>query len=293
MTWISPPLGGRRFVAACVTLSLAGAACSNAPPARKYELTGQVLVVHEKTNHLTIKHEDIPGYMPGMTMNFAVAPALMAGRAPGELIRGTLEVTDTTAVLVAITRTGTAPLPEASADSMAAVLLNAGDEMPDAALIDQHDKRRAISEWKGSLTVLTFIYTQCPLPTYCPLMDQNFAAIQRSAAEDPALRGRVRLVSVSFDPDFDTPAVLGAYAARRKADLAVWTFLTGDRVTVERFAARFGVSVMRTPPDSKEITHNLRTALIGTDGRILKLYSGNEWTPSAVLADLRAAARQP
>ena len=249
--------------------------------------------MHEQTNHLTVRHEDIPGYMPGMTMNFAVAPALMAGRTAGELIRATLEVTDTTAVLVAITRTGTAPLPEGSADSMAAILLNVGDEMPDAALIDQHDQRRAFSEWKGSLTVLTFIYTQCPLPTYCPLMDQNFAAIQRSAAEDPALRGRVRLVSVSFDPDVDTPAVLRAHAARRKADPAVWTFLTGDRVTVERFAARFGVSVMRTPPESKEITHNLRTALIGTDGRILKLYSGNGWTPGAVLADLRAAARHP
>jgi protein SCO1/2 len=139
--------------------------------------------------------------------------------------------------------------------------------------------------------VLTFIYTQCPLPTYCPLMDQNFATIQRSAAEDPVLRGKIRLVSVSFDPDFDTPAMLRAHATRRKADPSVWTFLTGDRATVERFAARFGVSVVRTAAP-RDITHNLRTAIIGLEGRILKLYSGNEWTPSTMLADLRAAVRE-
>jgi protein SCO1/2 len=283
----------RRFIAACAALSVAGAACTTTPPARRYELTGQVLAVHPKTNHLTVKHEDIPGFMPGMTMNFQVAPAsLMAGRVPGELIRATLEVTDSTAVITAVTRTGTAPLPESAADSMAAVLLNAGDEVPDAAFLDQHDKRRAFSEWKGYVTVLTFIYTQCPLPTYCPLMDQNFATVQRSAAEDPVLRGKIRLVSVSVDPEFDTPAVLRAHAARRRADPAVWTFLTGDRATVERFAARFGVSVKRKPPGSKDVTHNLRTAIISLEGRILKLYSGNEWTPSTVLADLRAAVRE-
>lgn len=283
----------RALVAACIALSLAGAACSSDPPARKYELTGQVLVVHEKTNYLTIKHEDITGFMPGMTMNFAVAPvSLMAGRTPGELIRATLEVTDATGVITAITRTGMAPIPASDADSMAAVMLNVGDHVPDTAFIDQQDKRRAISEWKGYFTVLTFIYTQCPLPTYCPLMDQNFATIQRSAAEDPVLKGKIRLVSVSFDPDVDTPAVLRAHAARRKADPAVWTFLTGDRVTMERFAARFGVSVKRPTAESKEITHNLRTAIIGLEGRILKLYSGNDWTPSTVLADLRAAIRE-
>lgn len=250
-------------------------------------------MVHPDRPKLTIKHEDIPGFMPGMAMTFDVTPSLMAGRTPGELVRGTLEVTDSTAVLVAITHTGTAPLPASDAGSMAANLLDVGDRIPDAAFIDQENRRRALAEWQGSLTVLTFIYTQCPLPTYCPLMDQNFATIQRSVTEDPALRGRVRLVSVSFDPAFDTPAVLRAHAARRRADPDIWTFLTGDRVTIERFAARFGVSLMRTPPTSKEITHNLRTALIGRDGRILKLYNGNQWTPSAVLADLRAAAREP
>src|SRR5262245_10808460 len=180
----------RLAAAACFALATAAAACNTPPPAKRYELTGQILVVHPDTNHLTIKHEDIPGYMPGMTMNFLVEPAtLMAGRTAGELVRATLEVRDVTGVIVAIARTGAEPLPESAADSMAAVLLNAGDAVPDTAFIDQNDKRRSLAEWKGYVTVLTFIYTQCPLPTYCPLMDQNFAMVQRSAAEDPILRG--------------------------------------------------------------------------------------------------------
>jgi protein SCO1/2 len=123
-------------------------------------------------------------------------------------------------------------------------------------------------------------------------MDQNFATIQRAAAEDPVLRGRIRLVSISFDPDYDTPAVLSAHAARLKADPAVWTFLTGDRVTVDRFAGKLGVGVIRSPNEA-EIAHNLRTVLIGADGRIAKIYSGSDWTPSQALADLRAALQAP
>jgi cytochrome oxidase Cu insertion factor (SCO1/SenC/PrrC family) len=118
-------------------------------------------------------------------------------------------------------------------------------------------------------------------------MDQNFATLQRRLADDTNLRGRVKLVTVSFDPEHDTPEVLAAHAARLKADPTIWTFLTGDRVTIDRFAAKFGVSVIREPQDAAQLTHNLRTFLIGADGRIVKNYSGNDWTPGTVLADLR------
>ena len=279
------------MLCAALTAGLVGVSgCARQEPPRRYELTGQVLAVQPERSELTIRHDDIPGFMPAMTMTYQVVPgALINGRKPGELIAATLEVDDTAGRLVAITHRGEAPVPEsANQVAMASGLLEVGDEAPDAAFIDQADRRRAFSEWRGSLTLVTFIYTRCPMPNYCPLMDQNFATIQGALAEDPALRGQVKLVSITFDPEHDTPAVLATHAARRRADASVWTFLTGDRVTIDKFAGQFGVGILRAA-DTTDITHNLRTTLVGRDGRVLKIYGGGDWTPGAVLADLRAA----
>jgi protein SCO1/2 len=135
---------------------------------------------------------------------------------------------------------------------------------------------------------MTFIYTRCPLPTFCPLMDRHFAAMQSSLAEDPSLQ-RVLLVTVSFDPAADTPPVLREHARQLKADPRRWTFLTGDRDEVDRFASRFGVSVSRALNDPRDITHNLRTAIVDAGGRLVKVYTGNDWTPDQILADLKQA----
>jgi protein SCO1/2 len=272
--------------------SLAG--CERQAPARQYPLKGQVLAVNTERQEITIKHDDIPNLMPGMTMSFPVASAdLLKGREPGELVTATLEVTDAMGRLTSITRTGFTALPANSNQAeLAAGLLKVGDPAPDVALVDTRNRRRSFAEWRGTATLVTFIYTNCPLPNFCPLMDQNFATLQRAIAEDATLRGRVRLLSVSFDPERDTPDVLAAHAARFKADPAVWEFVTGDRVAIDRFAAKFGVGLLRADGET-EITHNLRTTLIGADGRIVKIYSGNDWTPGTVLADLRTTVRRP
>jgi len=262
--------------------------CRRREPPREYQLTGQVLAVNRDRGEVTVKHEDIPNFMPAMTMTYPAAPELLSDRTPGELIRATLSVQDANVRLVAITHTGSAPLPATGEVAMAAGILAEGDQVPDVALIDEHNRRRSLSEWQGAFTLLTFTYTRCPFANFCPLMDQNFATIQRAVAEERLLKGQVKLVSVTIDPENDTPAVLAAHAAQRQADPAVWTFLTGDRVTIHRFAGRFGVSVMR-PDGITEIEHNLRTALIGRDGRLRRIYSGNDWTPSTVLSDIRAA----
>jgi protein SCO1/2 len=262
--------------------------CSQNAP-KRYPLHGQVLAVDVPHHELTVKHDDIPGFMPGMTMSYPVADAsLMQGRTPGEMITATLEVSDMTGRLVAIEHRGSAPLPAGTnAIALASALLNVGDPMPDVALIDQRDRRRTLAEWKGTTTLITFVYTRCPLPNFCPLMDQHFEVLQRSVLDDSTLKGRVKLISVSIDPAFDTPLVLAAHAAHVKADPAVWTLLTGDEGTIDHLAAQFGVGVLRDPQDATNITHNLRTTLIGADGRLLKVYSGNDWTPGEVLSDLR------
>lgn len=271
-------------------LLLAGACQKPTAPPRRYPITGQILGVDLAKQTITIRHEDIEGLMPGMTMTFpVVSPEDLKGRAVGELVHGTLEVSDSLGRLTALTHTGSAELPAgANQIAMATELLDVGADVPDAAFVDQADRRRSFAEWRGSVTVVTFVYTSCPLPNYCPLMDQNFETLQRAIAADAALRGQVKLVSISVDPVHDTPAVLAAHAARRKATPETWTWLTGDPVTIDKFAGRFGVGILR-PEGATDITHNLRTTVIDRTGRVRTIYSGNGWTPAEVLTDLRAA----
>ena len=276
----------RGLLVAIALLSAAGCYRGEAP--KTYQLRGQVLSIQPDQQQITVKHEDIDGFMPGMIMSFPVANAgLLKGREPGELIAATLVVVGTTGQLTRIERTGFTALPtDTNAAAMAGNLLEVGDTLPDAALIDQRDRRRALSEWRGFTTMITFTYTRCPLPTYCPLMDRNFASLQKAIISDSSLRARARLITISFDPDFDTPPVLAAHARKLQADPEIWTFLTGDRATVDRFAARLGVGLVR-PSGDPDITHNLRTVLVDARGRIARIYSGSEWTPSQALEDLR------
>jgi protein SCO1 len=229
--------------------------------------------------------------MPGMTMSFPTKPELMKDRIPGEVIDATLEIDEGLGTIVAITPRGVEPLPDPNLVSLSAPL-GLGDEIPDVALIDQANQRRSLIEWSDSFTLVTFVYTSCPLPTFCPLMDQNFATIQRAVAEDPLLKGKVKLISISFDPEHDTPAVLAAHAKKLKADPAVWTFLTGDRVTIDRISGKFGVGVIREGGVQPGITHNLRTTLAGPGRKVIKIYPDSDWTPGTILADLRTAVQK-
>jgi protein SCO1/2 len=250
-----------------------------------------VVAVDAANARITIKHEDIRGFMPAMTMPFEVRDGrLLEGRAPGELITATLVVEERGAFLSEIRHTGTAPLPEAPAPAPADVL-QPGDRAPDAAFLDQQGRARRFSDWRGQVVAVTFIYTRCPLPNFCPLMDRNFRDVQRAIAQDPALRGRTHLVTISFDPGYDTPQVLAQHATRISAEPAHWTLLTGATDQVDRFTAKFGVSAIKGDQPGAEIVHNLRTAVIDADGRIVTVLSGNEWTPADLLGHLRSALR--
>lgn len=283
----------RLLLTTMIAGALLGAACSRpaAPEEpRRYPLTGQILAVNAEAKQMTVRHDDVEGLMPGMTMTFEVVEIDdFEGRVPGDVISATLEVTSSGARLLDVERTGSEPLPTNSNEvALAAGVLDVGDLVPDAALIDQTDRRRSLSEWTGTTTLVSFTYTTCPLPTYCPLMDRNFAELQRLIAADGTLAGQVKLISLTIDPTTDTPEVLAAHATRLRADPAVWTFLTGDLATTDRVAGRFGVGVVR-PDEPGEIRHNLRTTLIGRNGRVRAIYSGNEWTPEGLLGDLRAS----
>lgn len=270
---------------------LAVAACSRAPEPKQYALKGQVLGVKPESSEVLIKHEDIQGFMPGMTMPFKARDAkLLSGLQPGDLVTATLVVAETDAHLSMLTKTGHAELDVPAAPETASSgfeLLKDGETVPDQRLIDQDGRPRPLSTLRGHRVALTFIYTRCPMPDFCPLMDRHFQAVQRAIKQSPALAD-VRLVSVSFDPQFDTPPVMKAHAERLQADPLIWSFVTGEREEITRFAARFGVSVERAEQNPIDITHNLRTAIIDAEGRVVKVHTGNSWTPADVLADLNA-----
>jgi len=280
----------------CVCLAVLGSACRPSDQ-REYTLQGQVLSVAENRRQATINHEEIKGFMAAMSMPYNVRdPKQLEGVAPGDLVNAKLIVLSTDAYLTNVTKVGHAPLPpppeatQAPSASSGFELLKPGERVPSAKFIDQDGKARTFGSFKGSTVLITFIYTRCPFPTFCPLMDRHFAAIQTQLKSNAALKGRVRLVSVSFDPLTDTPPVLKAHAQKLGADLKTWTFLTGDRDDIDQFAARFGVSVARASNDPRDITHNLRTAIIDSEGKLVKVYIGNEWTPEQALADLTPVA---
>ncbi|HVH58087.1 MAG TPA: SCO family protein [Vicinamibacterales bacterium] len=276
----------RNFIALLIILaSVAG--CSEQ---KRYTLAGQIIAIDTTRQEITVKHQDIRGFMPGMTMAFKVRDAAqMSSRQPGDLITATLVVEASRGVLEDIRKTGEAPLPAAAPSAPAAPPIEKGSLVPDAEFLDQDGRKHRLADWKGKALAVTFIYTRCPLPDFCPLMDRQFAAVQQALKADSDLASRVHLLSVSFDPSYDTPDVLKTHAGRVHADPALWTYLTGAADAIDRFAAGFGVTIMREDPARTEIVHNLRTAVIDKEGRLVTVLRGNEWKPDQLVDELRAA----
>ena len=268
---------------------IAGCGRSAGPPPKQYELKGQILSIKPEAQEILVKHGDIPGFMPAMTMPYKVKSAsLLEGRQPGDLITATLEVGELDANLTAITKTGTAPVvdPSAGPALTASDFVDPGERVPDTALVDQDGAPRPMSSLRGHRVALTFVYTRCPVPDFCPLMEKHFLQVQEAIRKTPQLAD-VRLVSVTIDPEFDTPEVLKKRAQDIKADLKIWHLVTGPTEELARFARSFGVTTEQSAPDAL-VVHNLRTAVIDSEGRLVKAYSGNMWTPAELIADLKA-----
>jgi protein SCO1/2 len=172
------------------------------------------------------------------------------------------------------------PVPEADARPR----LREGDSLPAFRLVDQDGKEITAGTFLGHQLVLTFIFTRCSLPKFCPLMSQNFAKLQSAIAAESGATAQTKLLSISFDPEFDTPQILKEYAEHEHADPGVWTFATGDKREIETLTRSFSVLVQ---PEGGTISHGLATALIGKGGKVVKIWRGNGWTPAEVLAEIR------
>jgi protein SCO1 len=279
------------FLAALALLTAACGGGGATKDRREFTLQGQVLSLQPDRKEAVIRHEEIAGFMAAMTMPYSVQDAKeYEGLAPGDLITARLVVLPNAAYLEAVKKVGTAPLEEAASDAPAAAsgfeLIKTGAPVPDQTFVNQDGAAMTLHQLRGDAVVVTFMYTSCPMPTFCPLMDQNFAKIQAKLKEQNNML-KVHLLSVSFDPQVDTPAVLKKHADKLGADPRLWSFVTGDRDEIDKWASGFGVSISRAMNDPRDITHNLRTVILDRQGNLVQTYTGNEWTPEQVLADVR------
>ncbi len=265
-----------------IVLILMIAGCSRQEPQETelvtFPLKGRVVSLDTTAQRIMIAHEEIPNYMMAMTMPFKVKnPALMEGLVPGDSVVATLAVSHTESWLETVQKvSGTEPVEVLSADDiLLAHLFKVGDVIPDNALTNQSGKRIRFSDFRGKVVALTFVYTRCPLPDFCLRMSDHFARLQKALKKDPSLNGKWHLVTISFDPKFDTPKVLRSYAESYNADLSTWDFATDSVATITKFTDGFGLSFAA---EQGLITHNLRTVVIDRNGAIREILKGNEWT---------------
>lgn len=259
---------------------------------KRYPLKGKVIEVNKAERTATIKHEDIPGYMPAMTMAFKLKnDGDLQMLKAGDEVSANLVVTDVDSwVEVTAIVEGGSPLTPTTAVPGEP---KPGDEIPDFQLINQDGKRVRLSQYKGAATALTFIYTRCPQPDQCTLMSTNFAAVDKALQSQPDVYPKTHLLTISFDSDYDTPKVMRSYGAShtgRYSDETFqhWEFLTGSADEVKGIAQFFGLRYFHDDSSGEEqVIHSLRTAVIGPDGKLFKLYRGNDWKPEQIVDDLK------
>jgi protein SCO1/2 len=268
-------------------LAAAQLACHSRPtgPEQRYPIKGKVVAVEKRDSTVTIAHEAIPGYMDAMTMPFKLKDErLLNDLAEGDRVQATLVVNGLKSWLEDVVATRETADPSDIGKSQRGIEPNPGDDVPDFTLVNQDGRRIKLSQYRGRAVALTFIYTRCPLPDYCPLMTDNFSEIEKALKPIPGLYSKTHLLSISVDPEYDTPKVLRAYATNHSADFEHWDFLTGAKDEVKRVATYFGMQYWR---DGDQVVHSLRTAIVGIDGRVVNLYRGNEWKPEEIVAELR------
>lgn len=241
---------------------------------------------------VTVAHEEIPGFMPAMTMPFYIDPAAFAQAAPlraGDRVEFKFSVGERSRAYDFV-RLGPAGAEPASAAETAEAAptrrLKEGSSVPDFALTDQQGRRFAAADLRGRRTVLTFIFTRCPVPEFCPRMSQRFQALQARLQKTPPAGAPVQLLSITIDPEFDTPEILRGYGESYGADPEHWRFATG---TIEQIARLTKAFAVHTEKNAGTLDHTLTTALIDADGRVQTIWRGNGWKVDEVLAALGIA----
>jgi protein SCO1 len=262
---------------------------------KPYHIRGVIVATDAAKGAVTLDSEAIPGYMEAMIMPYSLRnPGIISELHPGDTITADLFTSDSESALDNIVVVG-----QAKADYKPPVAykpLNPGDPVPDFKLLNQSGKLIHISQFRGKILLVTFIYTRCPLADYCPRMSRNFASLDKLLTADTTLYAKSHLLSVSFDPAYDTPAVLRSYGGSYTGNY------TGEKFNHWDFAAppekelpdvlKFFL-VGATPEKNRTITHSLSTIVIDPSGKIYKWYPTNDWTPEQLLADVKQLLQNP
>jgi protein SCO1/2 len=273
-----------RFLAAALLVVFAS--CSTE---KSYEVRGRVAGFGDDHRTVIVEHGEIRGLMPAMTMPFTARDSsAIASLRMGDAVSFNLFLRGDSSWIADIEKLPDDAVSEHPASRRdetvppSSPILQAGDAVPDIQLLTHADSSLNLAALKGQPVVVTFIYTRCPLPDFCPLMTHQFVQLQERLQSQS---GRpVHLLSVSLDPAYDTPDVLMEYAREAGADLSSWTFATGDSASIRDLAQQFGVFYQS---EGSELVHNLSTALIGSDGRIRRIWRGSDWTADDVLQALQ------
>jgi protein SCO1/2 len=293
----------RSYLTCCFLLVFAFAGChSNATSATAsnaansatttYHLRGKIVSSDTAHGIVVVDHEAIPGFMDAMTMPYQLKdPTIATDLHPGDTITADVMVSKTAEQTVVLDHI--VVIAQAKPDYKPAVFYHVpapGDTVPDFTMRNQDGRAIHLDQFRGKTLLLTFIYTRCPLPNFCPLVTHNFAVINRELSADPALYAKTHLISISFDPVHDTPAVLRSYGAEyigsdARNAFAHWDFAGPSKPELLKMAKFFDVGISPGPDDT--ITHTLSTTLIGPDGKVVQFYPGNEWTPQQVIVDVK------
>ena len=267
---------------------------------KTFKIRGKIVVTDVPAAKITLDHGSVPGFMDAMVMPYRLAdPGIMSELHPGDTITADVLVdqisADPEGGYKNARLTNIVVVAQAKPDYKPAVQYHvpaAGDQVPDFALLNQSGKTIHMSQFKGRVVLMTFIYTRCTLADFCPRMSRNFAEIDKALASDEGLYAKTHLISVSFDPTYDTPLVLksygGAYTGRYVNEkFEHWDFAAPPAKKLAEMTEFFDVGVM--PGENKSLTHSLSTVLIGKDGKVVAWYPTNDWQTADMVAAVRAA----
>jgi protein SCO1/2 len=286
------------FIALLITVSCKPAMqapAETAPAdAKHYPLTGKVVSVDRAAKKAKIDHGEIPGYMDAMTMDFPIREDWVWDELkPGSEIHADLVVTKDGFWLEKIGIVA-APDPNQPAPPADPNFAQIGRPAPDFSLTNQDGKKISLKDFRGKALAITFIYRECPLPDYCIKMSKNFSDLALQLRDDAENKDKIRLLSISFDPARDTPEKLRQYGIGYlgndpKASFDIWQLAVGSDKEVRSIADFFGLRYETDANDKAQINHSLRTIVISPEGKVTKIYAGNEWTPGDLLKELKAS----